>query len=126
MAWTYELNKQRYIGPSSYFPLNILGLTFPRILFLNPITWSTNSGLSWSRSKESKSWSFFSSTTGLTKVKHYLYLKNEESNLLILFFSSTSSENPFWGAKALSKYSLGDIWSPSALISCKEKSLTTQ
>jgi len=39
-------------------------------------------------------------------VKQSLSLKKAVRSLLILFFYSTSSEKPFWGASARSRYSL--------------------
>ena len=59
-------------------------------------------------------------------MKHYLYLKNDDNDFLILFFSYISSEDPFWGANALSKYYLDEIGCPYGVSSCNEKSRTTQ
>jgi hypothetical protein len=55
-----------------------------------------------------------------------LYLKKAHKSLLILFFYSMSSENPFCWTKAFYKYSLEVIFSPVGVTNCKEKSLTTQ
>jgi len=65
-------------------------------------------------------------TSGRTNVIHYRLLKNAVNNRLILFLSSISSEKPFCNASALYKYSFGVIVSPFPLISCNEKSRTTQ
>ena len=46
-------------------------------------------------------------------MKQSLSLKKVVSNLLVLFFVSTYSENPFDGNNAFSKYSLEVIESPS-------------
>lgn len=52
-------------------------------------------------------------------------LKKLLSSLLILFFCSTLSENPFWLPSAFSRYSLLVIGSYSASTSCSVKSRTT-
>jgi hypothetical protein len=91
----------------------ILGLILLITFLLSCITCSTNSGLSSSSyifSRLCKSSSFVS---GLIMVQQSVSLKKLLSILLILFFCSIPSENPFYCCKAFSKYSFEVSGSPS-------------
>ena len=74
--------------PFKGFPFMVLGLQWVKILFLNPITYSKNSGLNWSNSILSNFYKLSSFTNGLTRVIHSLSLKKEVRSLLILFLDS--------------------------------------
>lgn len=93
--------------PFSVLPLNYLGFTLENSTFLKLNAWSENSYLKCFQSNVLSACNWFSSRTGLTNVQQSLSGKNVLNNLLILFFSSTPSENPGYSFNDLSKYWFG-------------------
>ena len=107
-----------------YRPCSVFGFTRLNIFSWRFLISLTNSGRINSDSNSLRFYSYFSSSTGLTRVQQSLSWKKHFSNLLILFLSSILSLTPFYSFKAFSRYYFGVIETPCLSSIFKEKSLT--
>jgi hypothetical protein len=76
-------------------PLNVFRLAAQNILSLSSLVSSINFGRSYASDNFAMSCNFYSSSTGLIKVKQSLSLKKAVNYLRILFFRIANSELPF-------------------------------
>jgi len=121
----YESIKSKIIDPFNFIPFIIFGLTLFNTFLRNWVTYSTKSVLSSSNLILLRFYKPSSLVRGQIIVTQSLSGNIYHMTFRIQFFWSIYSENPFWGFKAFSRYSLDEIFSPSLSTSFKLKSRTT-
>lgn len=121
----YASASSNNISPVTNFPFISFGFTFLKIFSRSSLTYWINSGLISLSCIDCNYCKCFSVSTGLTIVKQSRSPNTYFINLLIRFFYSIESEEPFCIINAFSRYCFGEIAFSNESVSLRAKSLTT-